>query len=512
MRLETNPSSLAGAIVVAAILIAVSGWVTYNACLIEVPSRHMAILIHKVGEDIENGDEIAPSPDHKGVQKAVLAEGRYFYNPLLWDWVVLPQIEIPAGKLGVRIRLYGDELPAGQLIANKENEKGIVPGVLNPGRYPINARLADAKPGLGEGSFAEIIEMHDPVTIPAGYKGVVTLLSEELPKTPNTVLSVKGERGVQAETLDPGTYYINPYLKKVCLVDCRSQRYSLKDIGFPTKDGFWVSLEGVMEFRVNPKEAPKVYVLYNESFNGDQVDEEVIQKILLPNARAYTRLRGSNYSGKEFIAGDTRAKFQEDFQKHMQSACAKEGIEVIQALITAIKPPEQIAEPVRRRQIALQQEAQYKKEIEQQIAEQELAVQKATVEQKKAQVTANQEVVVITVDAQKKQEVALIDANKRLMVAQQKLEAAKDQAAATIAKGKAEADVIKFTNQALAAGWQKSVEAFSGNGHELARYTLFKKLAPAFQSIMANTQSSTLMDIFRTFDTTAKGNAPSKKE
>ena len=97
------------------------------------------------------------------------------------------------------------------------------------------------------------------------------------------------------------------------------------------------------------------------------MSKEVIAKVILPNARAYTRLRGSNHSGKEFISGDLRVAFQEDFQKTMKSTCDEQGIEVIQALITTIKPPEKIADPVRRRQIALQQESQYKKEIEQQV-------------------------------------------------------------------------------------------------------------------------------------------------
>ena len=105
-------------------------------------------------------------------------------------------------------------------------------------------------------------------------------------------------------------------------------------------------------------------------------------------------------------------------------------------------------------------------------------MQKATVEQKKALVAASQEVVVVTTEAKKKQEVALIDANKRLAVAEQKLLAAKDLAAAIMAKGKADADVITFANQAEAAGWQKSIAAFSGNGNEFARWTLVQEAGP----------------------------------
>jgi hypothetical protein len=185
----------------------------------------------------------------------------------------------------------------------------------------------------------------------------------------------------------------------------------------------------------------------------------------------------------------------------MQTTCAAQGIEIIQALITTIKPPEKIAIPVRQRQIALQQEKQFTKEILQQAAEQDLAVQKATVLQKQAEVAAAQAVVVVTVNAQLKQEVAIIDAKKRLGVAQKKFEAAKDLAAATMAKGKADADVIRFQNEAQAAGWQKSIEAFSGDGAEFARYTLLKKLAPAYKAMMVNTDNSALMDVFKTFKT-----------
>jgi hypothetical protein len=69
-----------------------------------------------------------------------------------------------------------------------------------------------------------------------------------------------------------------------------------------------------------------------------------------------------------------------------------------------------------------------------------------------------------------------------------------------MARGKAQAEVIRFANQAEAAGWQKAVAAFAGNGNELARWTLYKKLAPAFKSMMINTDNSPLMDVFKSFD------------
>ena len=107
---------------------------------------------------------------------------------------------------------------------------------------------------------------------------------------------------------------------------------------------------------------------------------------------------------------------------------------------------------------------------------------------------------------------ALIDANKRLAVAEQKLLAAKDLAAAIMAKGKADADVTRFANQAEAAGWQKSIAAFGGNGTEFARWTLYRKLAPAFRSLMVNTDNSPLMDIFKAFDSKSSQATPQSNE
>ena len=50
-------------------------------------------------------------------------------------------VEIATDQLGVRIRLEGDDLEYGEIIAWEETQKGIVPEVLRPGRYAINPYL-----------------------------------------------------------------------------------------------------------------------------------------------------------------------------------------------------------------------------------------------------------------------------------------------------------------------------------------------------------------------------------
>ena len=514
MRIENDQPSPAipllflvgGALVLASIIGAPIFY--YGFCRINVPRGYMAVLTRKTGKDIPNDAELAPDASYKGLQREVLAEGRHFRNPWTWDWEVVPQVEIPQGKVGVRIRLHGDDPPGGEIIAWKENEKGIVPGVLMPSRYPINAEVAGQT--RTRNNYAEIIELHDPVTVPAGFRGVLTNLAGEMPQDPNTLVLTPADRtkrGVVSETLGAKTYpeYSNPYLHRVDLVDCRSQRFNLSedgDMGFPSKDGFWVVLDGIIEFRVMPDKAAEVYVVYNELQNdqtGTRIDEEVIKKVVLPNARSFCRLRGSDHSGREFISGDTRTKFQEDFQKELELNCESQGIEIIQALITKINPPQQIAQPVRDRQIAIEKRKQFGRQLLQQESEKQLAIETEMNQRKTALVEAEKQVIQVTTEAKQAQEIAMIEANKRLKVAELELQAATDLAAATLSRGTADAKVIEFQNEAEAAGWKKAVAAFSGDGDEYARWTMLKKLAPAFRSMMVNTNDSPIMEIFREY-------------
>ena len=497
-----NPATTLWVAAAAAVALVVAGVIVYRLCRIDVDTGQIAVLIHKVGKDLRNDDEVAPDASYKGVQRAVLTEGRYFRNPYAWSWEIYDQVVIPKDRLGVLISLTGEDLPHGEFVARQDEQgriltKGIVRKVLQPGRHPINPYL-----------FRVEYQQHRPVVVPAGYKGIVTNLAGPLPKDASQLLVEKGERGVQKEVLEPGRYYVNPYLTKVSLVDCRSQRFNLaenKEMGFPSKDGFWVRLDGRIEFRINPERAAEVYVIYNEEYNGDAIDEEIIRKIIMPNARSFCRLEGSNKYGREFIEGETRTVFQQNFEQAMREACEPVGIEIIQALITRIQPPEQIAKPVRDRELAKQEEAKYQQQILQQEQERLLATKKAEVKQKQALVSVDRQVVQIVIEAEREQEVAVTEANQRLEVAKLRLKAAQDEADAILARGKAEADVIRFENEAEAAGWRRAVEAFSGNGHLYAQYVLYNKLASSYRRIMANTADSPIMKVFEAF--TAEGTA-----
>ncbi len=500
-RSEVRQRRSAGVSIAGFIGLIILGVVVYRNCRVDVGTGQMAILIRKTGEDVKNGDEAAPSLNNKGIQQVFLTEGRYFtnpwdtgprfFNPYDWDWEVVDQLTIPPDKMAVLVSLAGDDLAYGEFLGEVDEsrnpvKKGIVPDVLRPGRYPVHPYLFE-------------VELHEPVTIEAGFQGVVTNLAGPFPADPNQLLVAAGERGVQDKTLAEGTHYMNPYMYRISKVDCRSQRYNLaeaKDMGFPSKDGFWVSLDGRIQFRIDPAKAAEVYVIYNEEENGDDIDEEIIRKVIMPNARSFCRLEGSNKLGKEFIAGETRMEFEQRFQEAMVSACEPLGIIIQEALITDIYPPEQILMPIQERENARLEEEKFQAQIKQQEQEIKLAEEAALVKQGAALVDIGQDIAKVTIQAKKEQDVAKTKAEEKLAVAKLKLDAAKDEAAAILARAKAKAEVIGFENEADAAGWRRAVEAFDGNGREYAQYEMYQKLAAAYRRIVVNTADSPIMRMF----------------
>lgn len=499
-----RPKIIIGAVIGIALVLAINFlYIAYTQFRIDVPAKHIAVLTKRTGLDLENNQNVAPSEDYKGLQLDVLTEGRYFYNPYSWNWNVYPMVDVPDGKMGVRVRLYGENLPYGHFLATKDSQKGVVPEVLRPGRYPLNASVNGSRK---KEDYVELVELYDPITIPAGFRGVVTNLAGPIPDNPNVLLVEKGFRGVQKDALDAGTYYLNPYLYRVDVVDCRSQRFNLaetQDMGFPSKDGFWITLDGIIEFRISPEKVAEVFVIYNDAINDSKneslISAEIVKKVIMPNARSFCRLRGSNAKGRDFIGGDTRTAFQKEFNDAMHSACDKQGIEIMQALITKINPPQAIAGPIRDREVARQKLYQYKEQKQQQIAEANLAIEKMLIEQRKELVNVEQGVVQKVTEAKQNQQVSITKALENKAVALRDLSAAKDQAAAILSKKRAEAKIIVLENEAEAAGWKKAIEALGGDGMAYSRYVLNKKMAPSFRQIMLNTADSPLMDVFRGF-------------
>jgi len=462
-------------------------------CRIEPGADQIAVLIHKTGNNLPDGEIIATSPDQKGIQLDVLSAGRYFRNPYTWGWEIKRVTDIPGGQLGVMTRLYGKDLPPGHIIASDET-KGILPEILRPGKYFVNP-------------YAHHVEIYDAISIRPGHVGVTisligndVLYSDLPPEQRNTMLVEDGVKGVKNDVLDPGTYYLNPYMVDVVEVNLQSQRYGMSgddSISFLTLDGFNVTVEGTIEYGLQRDSA----ALLTHRV-GDM--DDIIKKIILPRARGFSRIEGSKHPAINFIVGETRQGFQRDLETHLREKCTPWGVDIKSVLVRKIIVPDEIASISRDREVAVQNALKFEQQIDQAKSQAELVRQEMLAIQNKEKVQADTERIRAVINAQQGQSVNIISAEQQREVARLEEQAASLQAEAVIKTAEGERDAIKARNEAEASVLKDQVNAFK-DGMMLARYRFYQQISPRIQSVLSSDQEGGIGSLFGTFLPVRKG-------
>ena len=482
---------MSNAVLVALLLAAVvaAGWVWWG-WRIEPENGQIAVLMKKTGENLPPEAILAPGPEHKGIQPEVLPEGRYFRNPWTWEWQYFKAMDIPAGKFGVLVRKFGKDLPAGEIIARDETYKGIVRDVLGTGRHRINPYAYDVK-------------LYDDITIKPGHVGVVTRLTggdildeaskDGRPKTgdvKSAFLVGEGQKGVTSEILKEGTHRLNPFLYSVTIVNVQSQRFELSGddaITFLTQDGFTVRAEGTLEFNLS---VDNVALLTHEV--GDM--DDILQKLILPSARGFSRIEGSKKHATEFIVGESRQAFQNSLETYLKSVCAPWGISLNSVLIRDIFAPQEVASIIRARELAVQEAKKIDQQIVQAKSQAELGKQKALAERNTQTVAAETERIQRKIAAEQEQSVQTISAQTRLEIASVNLKGAQAEAEALLAKAEAERKVVEARTTAE-ANVLKSEIAVYDDERDYLRARIYEKTAPRITSVITGDDSDELLGI-----------------
>jgi regulator of protease activity HflC (stomatin/prohibitin superfamily) len=435
--------------------------------------------------------------DCNGILEQVYPEGTYFsFSPFDYEREVIPIDQsaiIPAGKVGIVIKKFGQKLDVDkngvvtQILADPaRDQRGPLPIILRPGRYNEYAN-----------PYAYEIKQVDPIQIDPGYRGVTTIVAGKPAKDPDQYLVDTGEQGVQHVTQPEGFLYVNPFQERVMPISVVSQRFEMSGsdaIHFPSADSFDIQLEGFVEWSINPDKLPLVYVEYA---NGGELIPFLEQAVILPYARSFCRLAGSRYDARDFISGETKLKFQQEFDTELRTELAKQGIEVKQALVRNIIPPDAIKQPINEREVAREKIIQFEQQIKVAESQALLATQEETATQNKAIGDANTAVVKVIKTAEQQRDVAVTQAQQRLAVAKLQLEAAQRQADAMTALGQADANVTLLKKQAEAEPLRQTIEAFGG-GDTYARFIFNQKIAPSIKSILTNTDGP-FADLFTQF-------------
>ena len=486
---------------------------------VEVKSDTFLVKINLWGKDLPESEIVAPDSSYKGIQREVLSEGRHFLNPILYTYEKHPIVNVPPGQCAVLTRKSGNDIDderrdAGDYFA-EEGERGIVRVPLLPGKHRLNPYEYDYK-------------LIPAVEISSNQVGVKVLKYGQDPAKlkekdrPSVYVVPKGYRGVQELAVSPGTYYLNPFVEGIVPVDIKSHPVELKDINFPSRDGFVIQPHVLVSYKVNPDMAPSLFVMLCDEGKLSQEDatpeqqkkNPILQKFVLPLIRGHVRVEGSKYDARDYVSqqktlGDNRPagfnpreQLQKELMERVAPQCKKVGVVIESITVTQPDmndPLAKLAEQISERERTRLVRETNKQVVEQHKAEQEKAAQDVLVKQKSEMVDAKKDLAVATKLAKQTKEVEETKLKNDLENAKIELDAAKEQAKATLTRGKADADVILAKNKAEVAGLKTAIEGFA-SPEQFAQYHVLMKLSPALSEIFAS-DTSEFAKVFSTYMT-----------
>jgi hypothetical protein len=514
-----NIKQVISVIVGAVMLIAAAGTAfVWSFCRVYVYSDECLVLVRKSGEPMPAGQMIA-EPGQKGIQREAMGPGRYFFIPWKWETERVALTDISAGdpatwrtvylkgdpdygiprmegewpQVGIVTSLAGKPAPGatGNEVVD-EGFQGIQRKVLTPGAYRINPR-------------AFKVERAPAVVVPLGCCGVVTSQLGDMPAVEEiTVTSVgpdgelvagkpksvqklaeEGQRGILANVLPPGIYYLNPYVHKVKIVQIGYNQISqlrtdaaADIISFPSADGFTVEVDVTVVWGRHPAHMPEMINRLG--------DVERIKEIVLAHIRSICRNIGSEYVSTDFIQGEKREQYQNAVTETLQRIARERDIEILIALIrdievhggTAIAQGEMdLKATIQAGFIAREQDLTKQALRETAKVKADLSASRAEIEVAREEIVSDTRKKVAEIAAEGNKKAEEIDAQRDLEVAQIERKIAELEAEMTLVLGKADADVARLKNQAEADGKRMMVTAF-GTGSAYNLYTFAEQFQP----------------------------------
>jgi regulator of protease activity HflC (stomatin/prohibitin superfamily) len=183
--------------------------------------------------------------------------------------------------------------------------------------------------------------------------------------------------------LDPGTYYLNPYLVNVVEVNLQSQRFELSGddvISFLTMDGFTVNVEGTIEFSI--ERANSAALLTHRSATWMTCSRR--SSCRAPAASA--ALKAASIPPSTSSSARPASNSRNNLDTHLRDKCEPWGVSIKSVLIRNILPPDQIASIIRDREVAVQNARMFEQQIEQAKSKAELVRQEMLAVQNKEKV------------------------------------------------------------------------------------------------------------------------------
>ena len=426
-----------------------------------------------------------------GVRKELRGPGRHFYCPIWWNRVLVDDVLIAPGQVGIVTCKLGKDLPEGQFLVDGDiggtEFKGILRKALTPGRYRINPYGYEIKivDTVTEPSGVQI-KHSGWVDIPAGFVGVVTNLADD-PAT--------GEKqGVQSTVLQPGIYPINGREQQVDIVGIGYWETTLgveksrksdgtlnldssgepvvqdgeMGINFPSSDGFNIQMDFTAIWGLTPEQAPHAVSAFGNI-------SAVENKVILPQTESICRNNGSRYTAVQLLVGEDREKFQQQIVQEFQKVLAEKQVTLQYGLVRHIYIPREVREPIQMAFVA--DELKLTREQEQLTARMEALLGEAeqSVELEKERVLVDTDRMFQSAVAEGDRQAKQMDAQTARQVAQIERQTAELKAEAATVLAEAESKGQQMIEEAKAEKFGLAVKAF-GNPNAFNDWTFASSL------------------------------------
>ena len=412
---------------------------------------------------IEGGGE-------RGPQMAIIPQGTYRINPILFKVEKAPVTDVPDGKIGIITTREGTPLKTGDIagpeisghnmfqdpmafVANGGN-KGLQEQVLLNGRYFINPKFAT-------------VEFVDQTNVPIATVGVVVAYVGREGRDVTGAdfrhgnLVARGEKGVWVDPLDPGMYPINPHTHKVKIVPTanvvlnwatgRTESHNLdaklSTITVRSADGFSYNLDVSQIIHIPRNDAPRVIARFGSM-------EALVTQVLEPTIGNYFRNTAQGSDVIDFLT--KRTERQKEAKEAIARALAEYNVGAVETLIGDINPPAELMKPLTEKKVAETQRRTFEVQTNAQTERQKLEQAKALADTQPEVVAAERKVAIAKFNAESAVASAQGEAEAKTINARADAEVTRvtgdAQAIKTLAIGEAEAKVIKQKIESMDAG------------------------------------------------------------
>jgi hypothetical protein len=463
--LQRIAALIGGGILVGLVLI----FLTWNTFFRYVGPGKMLVVIDKSGTELPEGQRLADL-GQKGIQRTVRGEGWHFVWPVYQVSEVHDNIDITSGMVGIVIAQDGVAPRDGRVLATQSDEAGIRREVLMPGSYRLNP-------------YGFKIEKVKMTRIEPGYVGIKRRLLGKDGTDPNFANGPEEKGILKDEILQPGIYPINTREFEIisCEVGIDQKTYQYDPvttrstaITFPAKDANVISLDCTIEYELKAEFWPLWLAKFGTLENLERI-------VIDQHARKICRDRGFNYGAQDFLEGEKREKFQQDFRAELDKSCKEDNVIIRSAFIRNIIIPETFLVQKREERIAIEAKLTSEAQILTEVTKAEVAKAQQEIMQREQEVLAETDRMVAVIEREVENVRDIVRADLEKLRADYGARIAKLDGERIKVTGEAKAKAKEMEETARAGLYKLKIDVFGKDPEAFLRFTMAKELNPALR-------------------------------